>query len=169
MKYLRTARVAAVVVAAALGFGAQASLSGAEEPVEGVYGMVEAIDPLEGFDWAPPVQDREVAAAVADGATVTDEPCTFGDRPGVLDPQREIFRRPIQTTGHLVVTPSGNASFHCHAAANAGSFQRPLPTAAIVVDRVSCFLPDRRRDNDARLVVTPSLHVHLSCHIQPTS
>jgi hypothetical protein len=167
MKYLRPARVAAVVVAGTLGFGAQASLSGAEEPVEGVYGMVEAIDPLEGFDWAPPVEDPEVAAAAADGATVTDEPCTFGDRPGVVDPQ--IFRRPIRTTGHLVVTPSGNVSFHCHAAADARSFQTPLPTSAVVVDRVPCFLPDRRRTNDARLVVTPSLQVHLTCHVQPAS
>ncbi len=59
MKYLRPARVAAVVVAGTIGFGAQTSWSGAEEPVEGVYGMVEAIDPLVGFDWAPPVQDPD--------------------------------------------------------------------------------------------------------------
>ena len=167
MKYLRPARVAAVVVAGTVGFGAQTSWSGAEEPVEGVYGMVEAIDPLVGFDWAPPVQDPEVAAAAADGATITDMPCAFGDRPGVLDPQ--IFRRPIQTTGHLVVTPTGNVSLHCHAAADRGSFRSPLPTTALVVDPVPCFLPDRRRTNDARLVVTPSLHVQLTCHLQPAS
>ena len=166
MKHLRPARVAAVIVAATLGFGAQASLSGAEEPaVEPAYGMVDAVDPLVGFDWAAPIEDRDVVAAAADGATVTDEPCTFGDRPGVPSPQ--IFRRPIRTTGHLVVTPSGNVSFHCSAAADARSFQSPLPTSALVVDRVPCFLPDRRRTNDSRLVVTPSLHVHLSCHVQP--
>jgi hypothetical protein len=166
MKYLRAARIAAVVVAGTLVFGAQASLAGAEEPVGDVYGMVEVLDPVVGFDWAPPVADPEVAAAAAQGATVTDEPCTFGDRPGVLDPQ--IFRRPIATTGHLVVTPSGNVSFHCDAAASAGSFQRPLPTSALVAS-VPCFLPNRRRANDAQLVVTPSLHVHLSCHVQPES
>ncbi len=85
----------------------------------------------------------------------------------MLDPQ--IFRRPIRTTGHLVVTPSGNVSFHCHAAAERGSFQSPLRTTALVVDPVPCFLPDRRRTNDAHLVVTPSLHVHLTCHLQPAS
>jgi len=166
MKYLRAARVAAVVVAGALVFSAQASLAGADEPVEGVYGMVEVLDPLVGFDWAPPIADPDVLAAAAEGATVTDEPCAFGARPGVLDPQ--IFRRPIVTTGHLVVTPSGNVSFHCHAAASAGSFQRPLPTSAIVAS-VPCFLPNGRRANDAQLVVTPSLQVHLSCHVQPGS
>jgi hypothetical protein len=167
MKVLLPAHVAGVVVAGILGFAAHTSLSGADEPAEGVYGMVEEIDPLVGFDWAPPIEDPELAAAAADGATVTDAPCTFGDRPGVLEPQ--IFRRPIRTTGHLVVTPSGNVSFHCHAAANAGSFRPPLPTSALVVDPVPCFLPDRRRSNDARLVVTPSLHVHLSCRVHPAS
>jgi hypothetical protein len=167
MKYLRPARLAVVVLAGTLGFGAQASWSGAEEPVVGVYGMAEAIDPIVGIDWAPPIEDPEVAAAAADGATVTEELCTFGDRPGVLDPQ--IFRRPIRTTGHLVITPSGNVSLHCHAAADRRSFQSPLPTAALVVDPVPCFLPDRRRTNDARLVVTPSLQVHLTCHLQPAA
>ena len=165
MKYSRPARVVATIVLATLGLGGQASLSGAEEPAQEVYGTVDAIDPLVGFDWAPPVEDREVAEAAAAGATVTDEPCTFGDRPGVLDPQ--IFRRPIRTTGHLVITPSGNVSFICHAAASAGSFQRPLPTQAIVVDPVPCFLPGGRRTNDAHLVVTPSLHVQLTCHFMP--
>jgi hypothetical protein len=164
MRHPRPARVAALVVLATLGFGAQASLSGAEEPAQEVYGTVDAIDPLVGFDWAPPVEDSEVAEAAANGATVTDEPCTFGDRPGVLDP---IFRRPIRTTGHLVVTPSGNVSFICHAAASAGSFQRPLPTQALVVDPVPCFLPGGRRTTDAHLVVTPSLHVQLTCHFMP--
>jgi hypothetical protein len=153
-----------MIALAALGFGVHAARSGAEEPGE-VYGTVEAIDPLVGFDWAPLVADPEVAEAAAAGATVTDEPCTFGDRPGVSDP--DIFRRPIRTTGHLVVTPSGNVSFVCHAAANAGSFQRPLPTQAIVIDAAPCFLPNRRRTNDSHLVVTPSLHVQLVCHINP--
>jgi hypothetical protein len=65
------------------------------------------------------------------------------------------------------VTPSGNVSFICHAAASAGSFVRPLPDQAIVVDPVPCFLPGGRRTNDAHLVVTPSLHVQLVCHFMP--
>jgi hypothetical protein len=164
MKVPGPARVAALAVLAALAFAAQTSLSGAEEPAEEVYGTVDAIDPLAGFDWAPPVQDPEVAEAAANGAAVTDEPCTFGDRPGVLNP---IFRRPVRTTGQLVVTPSGNVSFICHAAASERSFRPPLPTEAVVVDPVPCFLPGGRRTNDARLVVTPSLHVHLVCHVNP--
>ena len=166
MQFKRPARVAAIVVVAAVGFGAQASLSAADEG-SGVYGTVDAIDPLVGFDWAPAVDDPEVAEAAAAGATVTDVPCTFGDRPGgVLAPQ--IFRRPIRTSGHLVTTPSGNVTFVCHAAASAGSFQRPLPTSAIVVGPVPCFLPNGRRANDNQLVVTPSLHVHLVCHVNPS-
>lgn len=82
----------------------------------------------------------------------------------MLDPQ--IFRRPIRTTDHLVVTPSGSVSFVCHAAADRRSFVR-APTEAIVVDPVRCFLPNGRRVNDAHLVVTPSFHVHLTCHFQP--
>jgi len=166
MKYSRPACAAAVIAFATLGFGAQVSLSGADETAEEIYGMTESIDPLVGFDWAPPVEDDDVAAAAADGAVVTAAPCTFGDRPGVLNP---IFRRPIRTTGHLVVTPSGNVSFICHAAASASSFQRPLPTEAIVVDPVACFLPGGRRTNDALLVVTPSLHVQLICHFMPAT
>ena len=165
MRDLRAARAAAIVALAAFGLGAQASLSGAEEPAEELNGMMQSVDPLVGFDWAAPVEDPDVTNAAAGGATVTDAPCAFGDRPGVLNPQ--IFQRPIRTTGQLVVTPSGNVSFICHAAANPGSFRRPLPTQAIVVDRIPCFLPGGRRTNDAHLVVTPSLHVKLTCHITP--
>jgi hypothetical protein len=165
LRYQRPARVAAVAVLAALGTGVLASVSGADEAGEGVYGTLETIDPLVGFDWAPPVEDAAVAQAAANGATVTEAPCTFGDRPGTPAPQ--IFRRPIRTTGHLVVTPSGNVSFVCHAAANAGSFAPPLPDQAIVVDPIPCFLPGGRRTNDAQLVVTPSFHVHLVCRVQP--
>jgi hypothetical protein len=164
MRYPRSRRAAAIVGLSVLAFGAQASLSAGEEPGGQTYGMVEAVDPLVGFDWAPAVADADVAAAAASGAVVTDAPCTFGDRPGVLNP---IFRRPIRTTGHLVVTPSGNVSFICHAVADARSLQRPLPTQAIVVDPVPCFLPGGRRTNDSHLVVTPSLHVQLVCHFMP--
>src|SRR4051812_26089207 len=164
MTYPRPWRAAAIVGLSVLAVGAQASLSGAEEPGGESYGMVQAVDPLVGFDWAPALGDAEVTAAAAAGAVVTDAPCTFGDRPGVLNP---IFRRPIRTTGHLVVTPSGNVSFVCHAAADARSFQRPLPTQAIVVDGAPCFLPGGRRTSDSRLVITPSLHVHLVCHFHP--
>ena len=165
MRHPRLVRVAAAVVLATVGWGAPASLSGADEPAGEIYGMVDAVDPLEGFDWAPAVKDSWVTEAEANGATVTEAPCTFGNRPGVIEP--DIFRRPIRTTGHLVVTPSGNVTFVCHAAAGAGSFQRPLPSSAIVVDPVPCFLPGGRRTNDGHLVVTPSLHVHLVCHVNP--
>lgn len=161
----RALRVTGIVALSACAFTLQAALSGAEEPVPGeVYGMTTAIDPLVGFDWAPEVDDGEVAAlaAAAAGATVSDVPCFFDDRPGVLAPT--IFRRPIRTTGHLVVTPSGNATFVCHAAARPANFVQ-LPTSAIVVDNVPCFLPGNRRTRDTQLVVTPSLHVHLICHV----
>jgi len=165
VRCLGSARVAVTVVLASAGLCGLASPSSAET-VEGTYGTIDAIDPLVGFDWAPALDAPDVAAEAAAGATVTDAPCTFGDRPGgVLAPQ--IFRRPIRTTGHLLVTPSGNISFVCHAAASAASFQRPLPTQAIVVDRAPCFLPSGRRTNDSHLVVTPSLQVHLVCPVDP--
>jgi hypothetical protein len=158
------ARCAALVLAL-LALAATASPAGAQEPE--VYGMVDVIDPLVGFDWAAPVDDPAVAQAAASGATVTEEPCTVGDRPGVPDPDR-IFRMPIRTTGHLVVAPSGNVSFVCHAAVDPRSLRR-LPTQAIVVEPVPCFLPSGRRTNDSHLVVTPSLHVHLTCRFNPPS
>jgi hypothetical protein len=162
MRGLRRGRVGVALALAVLVSGVGASWSAADDPV---YGMLEAIDPLVGSDWATPLDDPEVMQAAADGATVTDETCTFGGRPGL--PGAQIFARPIQTTGHLVVTPSGNVSFVCHAAANARSFQRPLPTQAVVLDGAPCFLPGGRRTNDSQLVVTPSLHVHLVCHFHP--
>jgi hypothetical protein len=55
-----------------------------------------------------------------------------GGRPGA--PGSQIFRNPVTTTGHLVVTPSGNVSFVCHAAAESKSFRPPLPAQALVVD-----------------------------------
>jgi hypothetical protein len=164
MRYSRAARAAVIFALATLGFATESAVSGAEGSDDEVYGMTDAIDPLAEWDWAPAIRDAEVEAAAADGAVVTDAPCTFGDRPGT---PISIFRRPVRTTGHLVVTPSGNVSFVCHAAADARSFQRPLPTQAIVVDRVPCFLPNGRRTNDTHLVVTPSLQVHLTCHVQP--
>src|SRR5689334_22192973 len=108
---LRPARLVAAAVVGMLALGAQAAP--ADPAPEEVYGMLEAIDPVVGFDWAPPVDDPEIAEAAANGATVTNVPCGFGDRPGVLAPQ--ILRRPVRTTGHLVVTPSGNVTFICHA------------------------------------------------------
>src|SRR3954464_4406001 len=86
--------------------GVGASWSAADDPV---YGTVEAIDSLVGSDWATPLDDPEAMQAAAGGAAVTDETCTFGDRPGAPGSQG-LFARPIQTTGHLVVTPSGNVS-----------------------------------------------------------
>ena len=71
MRYQRPARVAAVAVLAALGTGVLASVSGADDAGEAVYGTLETIDPLVGFDWAPPVEDAAVAQAAANGATVT--------------------------------------------------------------------------------------------------
>jgi hypothetical protein len=65
------------VATAALGAGAGASWSAAEDPV---YGMLSAIDPSVGADWAPPLEDADVSQAAAEGATVTDETCTFGGR-----------------------------------------------------------------------------------------
>jgi hypothetical protein len=160
----RSLRVAGIAALSACALSAQVSFS--DEPAPGqISGTVEAIDPLVGFEWAPPVDDGEVAALASDGATVTEEPCAFGDRPGVLE--RQIFRRPIRTTGHLVVAPSGNVTLVCHAAAGAGAFERPLPTSAIVVDGAPCFFPHGRRTNDSHLVVAPSLHVHLVCHVSP--
>lgn len=167
MRGLRPARGAAIAVLAVLGLGVHVSLSGAEDGATAVSGMLDVVDPLASFDWATPVDDPEVAAAAANGATVTDETCTFGDRPTVERPQ--IFRLPIQTTGHLVVTPSGNVTLVCHAAADAKSFRRPLPTQAIIVEPIPCFLASGRRTTDAQLVVTPSLHVHLVCHFQAPS
>src|SRR4051812_3027895 len=162
MRGVRRGRVGVAVVLAVLVSGVGASWSAADDPV---YGTVEAIDPLVGSDRATPLDDPEVMQAAAGGATVTDVPCTFGDRPGFPGPQ--IFARQVQTTGHLVVTPSGNVSFICHAAASARSFRRPLPTQAVVLDPVPCFLPGGRRTLDSQLVVTPSLHVHLVCHVHP--
>ena len=57
----------------------------------------------------------------------------------------------------------------CHAAADRRSFELPLLGEAIVVDGAPCFLPNQRRTNDSHLVVTPSLHVHLTCHINPAT
>lgn len=76
-------RSLAVVALAAMGLAAHASISVGDETAEEAYGTVEAIDPLVGFDWAPAVEDPFVADAAAGGATVTEEPCTFGNRPGV--------------------------------------------------------------------------------------
>jgi hypothetical protein len=165
MKDLRLARVAALLVLSMLGLAIEASRSSADESTGELYGTVDAVDPLVGFDWAPAVDDPDVDAARANGATVSDVPCTIGDRPNA--PAPEIFRRPIRTTGHLVTTPSGNVSFVCHAAVDARFIRPPLPDQAIVVDRAACFLPGGRRTNDTHLVVTPSFNVHLVCQFKP--
>src|SRR4051794_41863457 len=107
MRYPRSRRAAAIVGLSVLAFGAQASLSAGDEPGGQTYGMVEAVDPLVGFDWAPAGADADGAAAAASGALVPDAPCTFGDRPGGLNP---IFRRPIPAPRHPALTPPGHRS-----------------------------------------------------------
>jgi hypothetical protein len=161
----RPVRAAGILAMSACALGLAVPLSSADEPP--LSGTAESIDPLVGSDWAPPVDDGEVAAlaAAAGGATVSTAPCAFGDRPGVLGVP--LFRRPIRTEGHLVTTPSGNITLVCHAAAQPGFFARPLPTSAVVVDGAPCFLPVGRRTSDSHLVVTPSLHVHLVCQVKP--
>ena len=164
MKDLRLARMAALLVLSLLGLAIDASRSSADESTGELYGTVDAIDPLLGFDWAPAVDDPDVDAAAANGATVSDVPCVIGDRPNAPAPQ--IFRRPIRTTGHLVTTPSGNVSFVCHAAVDGRFIRPPLPDQAIVVDPTVCFLPGGRQIKDAHLVVTPSFHVQLVCQFK---
>src|SRR4051812_5244547 len=159
----RSLRAAGIVTMSAAALALAVPLSRADEPQ--LFGTAESIDPLVGSDWAPPVDNREVAALATDGATVSAVPCAFGDRPGVLGVP--LFRRPIRTDGHLVTTPSGNVTLVCHAAAQPAFFARPLPTSAVTVDGAPCFLPGGRRTGDSHLVVTPSLHVHLVCQVKP--
>jgi hypothetical protein len=64
------------------------------------------------------------------------------------------------------VTPSGNAHFVCHVAAE--RFLRATPSQAIVVDNAACTMPDGRRTSDSRIVLTPSGHLTLTCHLRPT-
>src|SRR3954463_3809380 len=98
MRSLRRGRVGVAVALAVLVSGVGASWSAADDPV---YGTVEAIDPLVGSDWAAPRDDPGVGRAAAEGGTVPDETCPFGDRPGAPGLQ-DLFAGRIQTTGHLV-------------------------------------------------------------------
>src|SRR4051794_41903260 len=106
MRYPRSRRAAAIVGLSVLAFGAQASMSAGEEPGGQTYGMVEAVDPLVGFDWAPADADADAAPGAAYGARVTAAPSTFGERPGVLKP---ILPGAVPTTGPPAVTASGEA------------------------------------------------------------
>lgn len=81
MGFSRSARVAVMFALATLGCAVASEVSGAEGSDGELYGMTDWVDALAEWDWATPVQDDEVDAAAADGATATDAPCTFGDRP----------------------------------------------------------------------------------------
>jgi hypothetical protein len=116
-------------------------------------------------DWVAPGADVFVEEQRASGASVTSAPCIIGDRPTIEVPElRPYLRRPVATSGRFVVTPSGNVHFVCHASA---PDRARLPTDAVVVDAVPCFLPNRRRTNDSHIVLTPSGQITLTCHLTP--
>ena len=88
--------------------------------------------------------DGFVAEQRAEGATLTSAPCIVADRPTIAVPEvRPFLRRPIQTSGQFVVTPSGNAYFVCHSSVTGIA---RLPTQAIVVDGAPCFLAQPSAD-----------------------
>lgn len=150
-----------MLIAAIVLIAAPAMPSAAEEPAE-LFGTVEPGEAFVESDWADPMADAFVNDERAEGATVTSAPCIVGDRPTIEVPElRPFLRRPIQTNGQLVITPSGNAHFVCHASLASAA---RLPSQAIVVDEVPCFLPNRRRTNDSHIVLTPSGELTLTCH-----
>ncbi len=131
-------------------------------------GTVEGFEVELGSDSAEPIWTVDAVAAEKQGATVTQHACVIGDNPTINARElRPFLRRPIRTTGQFVVTPSGNAHFVCHVAAQ--PFLRSTPSQAIVVDNAVCTLPDRHRATDSRIVLTPSGHLTLTCHLQPAA
>jgi len=154
--------VGVVLAAGTVAFAGWATTAGADDPAP-LAGIVTGVDPAAEMDWLEPIADPFVAQAAADGATVTEQRCVIGDVPTI--DERRTFARPIRTTGHLVVTPSGNVHFVCHAQARTSNFFR-VPTEALVFDGLPCALPEGRgTTRDSHLVVTPSLQVHVVCHL----
>jgi hypothetical protein len=153
--------LAAVLVALSAGV-ASADLY---DPVTGeeLAGNIETLDPTAEIDDADALAPDDVAAdglvdpAASDGAVVRAAKCTI---------QNPLFHRIVRTTGIVVTTPSGNVTLVCHAQVNL-KLVRFAPDHAIVVDDGPCFL-GKRRFADSHLVITPSLHVHLVCHIHPS-
>jgi hypothetical protein len=166
MSHFHVSRPAALLLITALALLVAPTFSAAEDPVAPppteLFGTVDPGESLVESDWAAAVADPFVEDQRAQGATVTTAPCIVGDRPTIQVPElRPYLRRPVQTDGQFVVTPSGNAHLVCHT-----SVPSPvrLPSQAIVVDGAPCFLPNRRRTNDSHIVLTPSGELILTCH-----
>ncbi len=67
------------------------------------------------------------------------------------------------TTGHLVVTPSGNASLVCHAEIPKG------PPQAVIIRDLPCGLGPGGFTGESHTVITPSGQVTLTCHLNGSS
>jgi hypothetical protein len=68
----------------------------------------------------------------------------------------------IVTTGHTVITPSGNAALSCHA-----DSETHLAAQAQVLMDMPCFIKEAGFGTDSLLVATPSGHAVLWCHVHP--
>jgi hypothetical protein len=171
---LRSPRVTLCALAAATALAGTAGSSLAGTTSEEVYGTVELLDETSVVVTAAPIFDVDEAAAEAEGAIVSREACSIGDRSGELRPITRFFDRDIasiQTTGQFVVTPNGNAHLICHVDADtndpATDFLRATPSQAVVVEDAFCRLPNRRRATGSQIVLTPSGHITLICHFAP--
>jgi hypothetical protein len=92
--------------------------------------------------------------ATADGAQQGETPCGIL-LPGV--PPGAVF-----TTGHFVVTPSGNGVLVCHAEIPAG------PPQTVVIDDLPCSTP-AGATTQSHTVITKSGQVTLTCHVNPSA
>ena len=102
------------------------------------------------------VAGTSLASANGGGATVVkDIPCGIA-LPGMTP--NAVF-----TTGHLVVTPSGNASLICHAEIPEG------PPRAVIIRDLPCFLGPVGVTGESHTVITPSGRVTLTCHLNGSS
>ena len=157
-------RVAVLAVAVSLVAAAPALSEDVADEGEAVYMDDDASAPAfeeAGVEVAEDVDDldAEARAAGGEGAVVRRTRCRIEER--------RVFRGPFSTSGRIVITPSGNVTLICHGRVTP-RLLRTKVTDAIVIQGGICTVPlVERRTRDSHLVVTPSLHVHLICHIHP--
>jgi hypothetical protein len=93
-------------------------------------------------------------AATAEGAEQGEVPC------GILLPG--VPPGSVATTGHFVVTPSGNGVLVCRAEIPEG------PPETVVIDDLPCGTP-AGPTTKSHTVITKSGRVILTCHVNPSA
>jgi hypothetical protein len=164
---LKLPLILAATAALLIGVSSLASADNIGTDSSNLTGLLESNLPLADNDLTTAVNDVLSADMEALDVTLADlnntqDPATVENVPICGISLGSVPPGSIFTTGHFVLTPSGNAVLVCHGQIPVG------PPMAVHVNNVPCFSPTPPGlvTSDSHTVITPSGQVILVCHFR---